>query len=118
MRRCEISFDGQVAGSRLLYDDRRRSGVAAQARQAFFRIPGSMLPTDLKRPFSDYHALQLELRRDLREGCSGRSTTREPTPFEFAGTSQQRFEPFLDNARPELDEGRSQFHVSHVINAT
>ncbi len=31
--------------------------------------------------------------------------------------SQQRFEPFLDNARPELDEGRSPFHVTHIMNA-
>jgi hypothetical protein len=34
-----------------------------------------------------------------------------------AGTSEVRFEPFLDNARPELNEGRSQYHVTHVMNA-
>ena len=28
-----------------------------------------------------------------------------------------RFEPFLDNARPELNVGRSPFHVTHAINA-
>jgi hypothetical protein len=33
-----------------------------------------------------------------------------------AGTHEVRFEPFLDNARPELSEGRSQFHVTHVMN--
>ena len=33
------------------------------------------------------------------------------------GTAQSRLEPFLDNARPELDVSRSEFHVTHVVNA-
>src|SRR5688500_19139233 len=34
-----------------------------------------------------------------------------------AGTFEVSFEPFVDNARPELNEGRMPFHVTHVINA-
>ena len=33
------------------------------------------------------------------------------------GTTQARFEPFLDNARPELERTRTEFHVTHVLNA-
>ena len=67
---------------------------------------------------SDYNALQLELRRQFRNGIAGRSTTRGPTrETDSAGTAQNRVEPFLDNARPELNDGRSEFHVTHVINA-
>ncbi len=48
---------------------------------------------------------------------SARSTTRSDTHSDSTGTAQNRFEPFLDNARPELNTGRSVFHVTHVINA-
>ena len=33
------------------------------------------------------------------------------------GNSQTRFEPYLDNARPELDAGRSAFNITHIVNA-
>jgi len=34
-----------------------------------------------------------------------------------SGTSETRFEPFLDNARPQLNIGRSEYQVTHAINA-
>jgi hypothetical protein len=110
---------GQVAGLADFYTTSAGAAVAAQARQAFFPNPG-IYAADLihNGGFSDYHAMQLELRRELRGGLFGQiNYTRANTRSNSAGTAQTRFEPFLDNARPELDEGRSQFHVSHVINA-
>ena len=63
-------------------------------------------------------ALQLDLRRPLRQGVMGQiNYTWADTRTNSTGTSQARFEPFLDNARPDLNEGRSPFHVTHAINA-
>jgi hypothetical protein len=93
--------------------------VGAQARQAFFRNP-AIYGADLvyNGGFSNYHAMQLELRRRLQGGLLGQiNYTLAHTRSNSKGTSEVRFEPFLDNARPELDEGRSQFHVTHAINA-
>ena len=68
--------------------------------------------------YTNYHALQLELRRQLRNGVMGQvNYTLSDSRSNSAGTSQVRFEPFLDNARPELNEGRTPFHVTHVMNA-
>ena len=33
------------------------------------------------------------------------------------GTSQSRFEPYLDNARPQLDAGRSAYNITQLVNA-
>ena len=110
---------GQVAALADFYATNAGAAVAAQARQAFFPNPG-IYAADLihNGGFTDYHAVQFELRRELRSGLFGQlNYTRAHTRSNSAGTSQQRFEPFLDNARPELDVGRAQFHVTHVINA-
>ena len=68
--------------------------------------------------FSDYNALQLELRRQYRGGFFGQiNYTFATLETNSAGTAQNRFEAFMDNLRPELNTGRSVFHVTHVINA-
>ena len=68
--------------------------------------------------FSDYNSLQLELRRQFRNGFFGQvNYTFAERDTDSAGTGQNRFEAFMDNNRPELDTGRSVFHVTHVINA-
>jgi hypothetical protein len=110
---------GQVASLADVYATGAGPAVGAQALQAFFRNPG-IYAADLiyNGGFSDYHSMQLELRRRLQGGLLGQiNYTLAHTRSNSAGTSQVRFEPFLDNARPELNEGRSQFHVTHVINA-
>jgi hypothetical protein len=110
---------GQVASLADVYTTSAGAAIGAEARQAFFRNP-SIYAADLMHNggFSNYHAMQLELRRRLRGGFLGQiNYTLADTRTNSAGTSQVRFEPFLDNARPELDEGRSQFHVTHVVNA-
>ena len=68
--------------------------------------------------FSDYNSLQLELRRQYRSGFFGQiNYTMAQSNTNSAGTAQNRFEAFMDNLRPELNTGRSVFHVTHVINA-
>jgi hypothetical protein len=110
---------GQVAALADVYSTGTGPTIGAQARQVFFRNP-AIYGADLiyNGGFSDYHAMQLELRRRLQAGLFGQiNYTLAHTRSNSKGTSEVRFEPFLDNARPELDEGRSQFQVSHVINA-
>ncbi len=66
---------------------------------------------------SDYHSLQLEARRRLRNGVFGQvNYTFSKALANSAGTSQQRLEPFLDNARPELEKTRADFDVTHILN--
>ena len=110
---------GQVAALADVYTTSAGPAVAAQARRMFLANPGIYVADLIHNGgFTNYNALQLELRRPLRNGLIGQvNYTLADTRSNSAGTSQERFEPFLDNARPELNEGRSQFHVSHVINA-
>ena len=93
------------------------------------RVPGS-LNTFLQNPaiyssnaltnggFSDYNALQLEVRRQFRNGFFGQvHYTFSDTNTDSDGTGQNRFEAFMDNFRPELNTGRSVFHISHAVAA-
>jgi hypothetical protein len=67
--------------------------------------------------FSDYNALQLDLRRQYKNGFFGSiNYTLSDTKTDSQGTAQNRFEAFMDNNRPELNTGRAVFHVTHVIN--
>ena len=69
--------------------------------------------------FQDYNALQLELRRQFRGGFMGQVnyTLSKMRGDSTGGTSQNRLEALLDNARPELNEGRSPADIRHIINA-
>jgi len=68
--------------------------------------------------WQDYNALQLELRRGLRNGVmAGVNYTWAHTRANGGGNAQNRLEAYLDNKRPELDEGRSAWNFSHLINA-
>ena len=110
---------GQVAGLADLYTTSAGPVVGALARRAFFPNP-AIYAADLvyNGGFSNYNALQLELRRQMRGGIFGQiNYTLANTRSNSSGTQESRFEPFLDNARPQLDEGRSEYHVTHVVNA-
>jgi hypothetical protein len=110
---------GQVAALADLYTTSAGPAIAAQARGMFLRNPGIYVADLIHNGgFTNYNALQLELRRPLRNGVMGQvNYTLAQSRANSAGTSEIRFEPFLDNARPELNTGRSQFHVTHVMNA-
>ncbi len=92
----------------------------AGANAAFLPNPGIYASEFVTNgSFQNYNALQLELRRQFRQGIAGQiNYTWSETRSDVLGTaSQNRIEPFLDNARPELDEGRSLYNTSHVINS-
>jgi len=91
-----------------------------QGRTAFMDNAGIYAATAvINGGYSDYHAFQFDLRRNYRSGIAGQlNYTWATTETDSAGTAQSRLEPFLDNARPELNVSRSEFHVTHVINGS
>jgi hypothetical protein len=65
-----------------------------------------------------YNALQVELQRRYRNGVMANlSYTWAHTRSNGGGNGQNRFEPYLDNNRKYLDEGRSYWNVNHNIKA-
>ena len=93
---------GQVAALADLYTTSAGPAIAAQARRMFLRNPGIYVADLIHNGgFTNYNALQLELRRPLRNGVMGQvNYTFAHSRANSAGTSEVRFEPFLDNARP------------------
>jgi len=96
------------------------ASTAAQGRTAFMDNAGIYTALAvINGGYSDYNALQLDLRRQYRNGIAGQiNYTFANTETDSAGTAQSRLEPFLDMARPELNVSRSEFHVTHVVNAS
>ena len=95
-------------------------GQTVAGRAAFLRNPSIYASEYVgNTSFQDYNALQLELRRQFRHGIFGQInyTFSETRSDSIGVNSQNRIEPFLDNARPELDAGYSLYHNAHVINA-
>jgi hypothetical protein len=105
----------EVAGLADFYVTSRVAG----ALSTFYQNGGIYGANAVKNDgWQDYNALQVELRRQYRNGIMGQvnytfSRTRANST---GGTSQSRFEPYLDNARPELDAGRSASNISHLVN--
>jgi hypothetical protein len=107
---------GQVAGLADLYITNRITGSNA----AFLPNP-NIYASNLvvNGATTDYHALQLETRRRFKNGVFGQvNYTFSKVLANSSGTAQARFEPFLDNARPELEKTRADFDVTHVINGS
>ena len=96
------------------------ASTATQARAAFMDNPGIYAAQAMiNGGYSNYNAFQFDLRRQYRGGVAGQlNYTWANTKTNSSGTAQNRVEPFLDRDRPELNETRSEFHVSHVINAS
>jgi hypothetical protein len=89
----------------------------AAARAAFLQNPGIYAAqTILNGGFSDYNALQLELRRRFSGGFFGQlNYTFSDTNTDSQGTAQNRFEAFMDNNRRDISTGRAIFNVTHVV---
>lgn len=65
----------------------------------------------------NYHSLQIEVRRRFSNGLYFQANyTLAKNLTNAVGTSQQLFEPFLDNARPELDYQRADYDQKHTFN--
>ncbi len=68
---------------------------------------------------TDYHALQMEVRRRFKNGVFGQMNyTFSKVLTNSPGTSQSRFEPYVDNAQPGIDKVRADFDVTHIINGS
>lgn len=95
------------------------AALRTNARSMFLQNPGVYSSNALiNGAFSDYNALQLEARRQFRNGFFAQvNYTFANTKTDSDGTGQNRFEAFMDNKRPELNHGRSNFHITHVMNA-
>jgi len=94
-------------------------------RATFPTAPGIFLPNPaiyasdlvLNGAETDYHGWQTELRRRFKNGVFAQvNYTFSKVLTNSSGTAQTRFEPFLDNARPQLEKSRAEFDVTHVIN--
>jgi hypothetical protein len=105
----------QVAGLADFYISSRVAG----ALSTFMQNPAIYSANAiLNGGFSDYNALQIDLRRQYKNGFFGAiNYTFSDTKTDSTGTAQNRFEAFMDNNRPGLDTGRAVFHVTHVVNA-
>jgi hypothetical protein len=71
--------------------------------------------------FSSYHAGVVELRRRLNSGLYFQANyvfSKVMTDYS-TGTNldQDRFQPYLDNARPFLEKGRASFDITHAFKA-
>ena len=67
--------------------------------------------------FSEYNALQLEVRRAWRAGLTAQvNYTWGRAMTDFAGT-QANFRALFDNARPELEIMRPWYDITHTLNA-
>ena len=65
----------------------------------------------------NYNSLQVELRRRFSDGLYFQANyTFSKNLTDTVGTSQQLFEPFLQNQRPELDNQRADFDQTHTFN--
>jgi hypothetical protein len=95
------------------------AAARANARATFLQNPAIYSSNAIGNGgFTNYNALQLELRRQFRGGFFGQvNYTLADSKTDSDGTGQNRFEAFMDNNRPELNHGRSVFHVTHVMNA-
>jgi hypothetical protein len=91
----------------------------ASARQVFLQNPGIYSSNAiLNGGFSDYNAMQIELRRQFRNGLFAQvNYTLANTKTDSDGTGQNRFEAYIDNNNRNLSIGRSVFHNTHVMNA-
>ena len=95
------------------------TATAAAARAAFYPNSGIYAADAVTNDGStDYHALQLETRRRFKNGIFWQANyTFSKALSNTPGTAQARFEPFIDNGRQGLERTRTEFHVTHVLNA-
>jgi hypothetical protein len=83
----------------------------------FYRNPNSYASDVLGNySYSDYHALQAELRRRSAKGVSFQINYTFGKVLTDFGGSQANFNAYLDNAQPQLEKMRADFDITHTIN--
>ncbi len=83
------------------------------------RANPNSLVADILANYSNasYHALQLELRRRSPSGVQYQANYSFSKALTDSSGTAVRFDPFLDNAQPELERARADFDLTHVFNA-
>jgi hypothetical protein len=67
---------------------------------------------------NSYHALQIEAKRRLASGLQWQANytwSKNLSTSPYGETGQTRFDPLLDNARPQLAKARSAYDLRHAI---
>ena len=65
---------------------------------------------------SNYHAGVVEVRRRFGSGFNLQANyTFSKVLTDSSGTGQTKFDPLLDNARPELEKSRADFNITHAF---
>ena len=67
---------------------------------------------------SSYHALQVEAKRRLANGLQWQANytwSKNLSTSPYGETGQTRFDPLLDNARPQLAKARAAFDLRHAF---
>ncbi|HTV00687.1 MAG TPA: TonB-dependent receptor, partial [Luteitalea sp.] len=106
---------GQVGSLADFYITQRVPGAAATFLPNPNIYAGQVIVSNAR---TDYHAIQLEARRRMSRGVLAQMNyTFSKALATSPGTTQARFEPFLDNSRAGLEKARAEFHVSHVLNS-
>jgi hypothetical protein len=82
----------------------------------FYRNANS-LGTNLMTNYSNatYNALQVDYRRTIRDAQVQANYTFAKSLSDAGGDTQQRFEPFLDNANPSIEKSPTPFDVRHAF---
>lgn len=82
------------------------------------RANPNSLVSDIIANYSNasYHGLQLEVRRRSRAGVQYQANYSFSKALTDSSGTGTRFDPFLDNAQPELERARADFDLTHVFN--
>jgi len=114
---------GQAGGLADFYTGGSAGASVAQSARSFFLTSGNpgiyVADLILNGGTTDYHSFQGEIRRRFSNGIFGQMNyTFSKVLTNSPGTAQSRLEPYIDNARPELERIRAEFDVTHVLNAS
>jgi hypothetical protein len=114
---------GQVGSLADFFVAGNTGAAFAQTARAYFYPNGNpgIYAADLilNGGTTDYHSFQGEVRRRFKNGIFGQMNyTFSKVLTNSPGTTQARFEPYLDNARPQLERNRADFDVTHVLNSS
>jgi hypothetical protein len=111
-------LQGQIAA---LADFYVTSSTTAAAARKYFMPNSGIYGSNLivNGGETDYHAFQGELRRRFSNGIFGQANyTFSKVLTNSTGLAQNRLEVFIDNNRPQLQRGRAEFDLTHVINGS
>ncbi len=114
---------GQVGSLADFYANGSAGAAVAQTARTYFLTSGNpgiyVADLILNGGATDYHSFQGEIRRRFNNGIFGQMNyTLSKVLTNSPGTAQSRLEPYIDNARPNLERVRADFDVTHVLNAS